>query len=246
MSRILAVTLIGFITGMVGTGLGGMIAFFLHRPSKQLMAVILGFTGGIMLSVVCFDLIPQAFEIGGNFFGFIGIIIGVLGVMFMDILLGRLPQNISTQKDADFIKSGILLGLGIAVHNFPEGLAVGSGFAAQDSAGLRLALIIALHDMPEGIAMAVPLKLGGYKPAMVLFYTVIAGIPTGIGAFFGELLGGLSDIFISLCMGFAGGAMLYITCGEIIPKTRSIYKGRISTIGLIIGLLLGLYIILII
>ncbi len=242
MSRILAVTLIGFITGMVGTGLGGMIAFFLHRPSKQLMAVILGFTGGIMLSVVCFDLIPQAIEMGGMVLGFLGVMAGAAGVLFMDNLISKKPNKIAADEDLDFIKTGMLLGLGIAVHNFPEGLAVGSGFAAQNSAGLRLALIIALHDMPEGIAMAVPLKLGGYKPIMIFLYTVIAGIPTGIGAFFGELLGGISNIFISLCMGFAGGAMLYITCGEIIPKTRSIYKGGISTAGTIIGLLCGLYI----
>lgn len=244
MSRILAVTIIGFITGMVGTGLGGIVVFFLRKPSNKIMAMILGFTGGIMLSVVCFDLIPQSFEIGGIIFGFLGIIIGVLSVMLMDVFLSKIPNKVPLGKDADFIKSGILLGLGIAVHNFPEGLAVGSGFAAENAAGLRLALIIALHDMPEGIAMAVPLKLGGYSPSLVLFYTIIAGIPTGIGAFFGELLGSVSNIFISLCMGFAGGAMLYITCGEIIPKTRSVYKGRISTIGLIIGLLLGLYIIL--
>ena len=245
MSRIWAVTLIGFITGMVGTGMGGMVAFFLHRPGKKVMAVILGFTGGIMLSVVCFDLIPQSFEAGGMLIGFLGVITGAVGVLLMDMLISKTPEKPAVDKDMDFIKSGILLGLGIAVHNFPEGLAVGSGFAAQNSIGLRLALIIALHDMPEGIAMAVPLKLGGYKPIMIFLYTIIAGIPTGIGAFFGELLGSISDVFISLCMGFAGGAMLYITCGEIIPKTQSIYKGRISTAGIIFGLLCGLYIIMV-
>ncbi len=245
MNRLWAVTLIGFITGMVGTGLGGMTAFFLHRPGKKVMAVILGFTGGVMLSVVCFDLIPQSFETGGMLIGFLGVIAGAVGVLLMDMLISKIPGKPADDKDMDFIKSGILLGMGIAVHNFPEGLAVGSGFAAQNSIGLRLALIIALHDMPEGIAMAVPLKLGGYKPTMVFLYTIIAGIPTGIGAFFGELLGGISDVFISLCMGFAGGAMLYITCGEIIPKTQSIYKGRISTAGMIFGLLCGLYIIMV-
>lgn len=245
MSRILAVTLIGFITGMVGTGLGGIVVFFLHRPGKKVMSMILGFTGGIMLAVVCFDLIPQSFETGGLMLGFLGIFLGVIGVMLMDMALTKLPGKADSGKDMDFIKSGILLGLGIAVHNFPEGLAVGSGFAAQDSVGLRLALIIALHDMPEGIAMAVPLKLGGYNPALILLYTIIAGIPTGFGAFFGELLGGISNTFISLCMGFAGGAMLYITCGEIIPKTQSIYKGRVSTAGMIVGILCGLYIIMV-
>lgn len=242
MSRILAVTIIGFISGMVGTGLGGIVVFFMNRPGRRFMAVLLGFTGGIMLSVVCFDLIPQAFEIGGMCIGFLGIILGVLGVLIMDLIMPDISDKIATNKNAPFIKSGILLGLGIAVHNFPEGLAVGSGFAAGDYIGIRLALIIALHDMPEGIAMAVPLRIGGYSRIKVLIYTILAGIPTGIGAFIGEMLGGISNIFISLCMGFAGGAMLYITCGELIPKTQSIHKGRISTAGMIIGLLCGLYI----
>ena len=242
MSRILAVTIIGFISGMVGTGLGGIIVFFIKRPGMRFMAVLLGFTGGIMLSVVCFDLIPQAFETGGMVIGFLGIILGVAGVMAIDMMMPDIPDKMFSGKDMSFIKSGILLGLGIAVHNFPEGLAVGSGFAAGDSIGVRLALIIALHDMPEGIAMAVPLKIGGYSPNKIVLYTILAGIPTGIGAFIGELLGGISNIFISLCMGFAGGAMLYITCGEIIPKTQSIYRGRISTAGMILGILCGLYI----
>lgn len=242
MSRILAVTIIGFISGMVGTGLGGIIVFFIKRPGMRFMAVLLGFTGGIMLSVVCFDLIPQAFETGGMVIGFLGIILGVAGVMAIDMMMPDIPDKMFSGKDRSFIKSGILLGLGIAVHNFPEGLAIGSGFAAGDSIGVRLALIIALHDMPEGIAMAVPLKIGGYSPNKIVLYTILAGIPTGIGAFIGELLGGISNIFISLCMGFAGGAMLYITCGEIIPKTQSIYRGRISTAGMILGILCGLYI----
>ena len=77
MNRILAVTIIGFISGMVGTGLGGAMVFFMKNPGKRLMGTLLGFTGGIMLAVVCFDLIPHAFEIGGMVIGFAGILFGV-------------------------------------------------------------------------------------------------------------------------------------------------------------------------
>ena len=243
MSRVLAVTIIGFISGMVGTGLGGVAIFFLNRPSKRFMSILLGFTGGIMLAVVCFDLIPQAFGLGGMIIGLLGIILGALGVMVIDSCVLSGFHDIKGDRNASFIKSGILLGLGIAIHNFPEGLAIGSGFAAANYMGMRLAIIIAIHDMPEGIAMAVPLKIGGYNRQRILVYTILAGIPTGIGAFVGEVLGSISNIFISLCMGFAAGAMLFITCGELIPNTQSIHKGKVSTMGIILGLLCGLYII---
>lgn len=244
MNRMLAVTLIGFISGMVGTGLGGVMVFLLKNPGKKFMGTLLGFTGGIMLAVVCFDLMPHAFEIGGMITGFAGILFGVAAVFIADSIMPEVPEikTMSAGFSKSFVKSGILLGLGIAFHNFPEGLAIGSGFAAANSMGLSLAIVIGLHDMPEGIAMAVPLRIGGYNRLKIVIYTILAGIPTGIGALLGALLGDISTVFVSLCLGFAGGAMLYITCGELIPKTQTIYRGRIPTIGTLIGILVGFYI----
>lgn len=244
MNRILAVTIIGFISGMVGTGIGGAIVFFLKNPGKKFMGILLGFTGGIMLAVVCFDLMPHAFEIGGMLIGFAGILFGVAAVFLADIIMPEVPEirSVSAGLDSTLIKSGILLGIGIALHNFPEGLAIGSGFAAGNSMGLSIAIVMGLHDMPEGIAMAVPLRIGGYNRLKIVLYTIVAGIPTGIGALIGALLGDISPIFVSLCLGFAGGAMLYITCGELIPKTQTLYRGRIPTIGMLAGILIGLYI----
>ena len=247
MSRLFAVTIIGFLCGMIGTGLGGFLTILLKNPTKRFMAVILGFTSGVMLSVVCFDLLPEAFKLGSVWLSFVGMAIGVGLMLFIDEFI---PSELSLTKNArskinedyGFIKSGILLGIGIAIHNFPEGLAVGSGFAANNSLGLGLAIVIALHDMPEGVAMAAPLKMGGINKLRILTYTILAGIPMGIGAFIGEAVGAISPIFISLCLSFAAGSMLFITCGELIPKSQSVYKGRISTIGMLIGIMSGIFI----
>ena len=239
MSRLFAVTCIGFLCGMIGTGLGGVFTLFLGNPSKRFMAVLLGFTSGVMISVVCFDLLPEAFDMGGVFISLAGIVMGVGMILVIEQFI---PERVSQKYSDDFVRSGILLGIGIAIHNFPEGLAVGSGFAASDYLGLGLAIVIGLHDIPEGIAMAAPLKIGGISRLKILMYTVLAGIPMGIGAFAGELLGEISRTLICLCLSFAGGAMLYITCGELIPKTQNIYKGRISTIGMIIGIICGIII----
>ncbi len=247
MNRLAAVTIIGFLCGMVGTGMGGFFTMLLKNPTKRFMSVLLGFTSGIMLSVVCFDLLPEAFKLGSVWLSFVGMVIGVGMILFIDELM---PSEFSISKNArkgtdisyGFIKSGILLGIGIAIHNFPEGLAVGSGFAANDSLGLGLAIVIGLHDMPEGIAMAAPLRIGGINKFKILLYTILAGIPMGVGAFLGELVGELSPMFICICLSFAAGSMLYITCGELIPKSQSVYKGRISTIGMLIGVMVGIFI----
>lgn len=241
MSRLMAVTIIGFLCGMIGTGLGGLITMFLKKPTKRFMAVLLGFTSGIMLAVVCFDLLPEAFSMGGVYLSLLGIMLGVGMIIGIEQLI---PERVS-QKYSDsfeFVRSGILLGIGIAIHNFPEGLAVGSGFAASNNLGLGLAIVIGLHDMPEGVAMAAPLKLGNINRVKILLYTMLAGIPMGLGALIGELLGEISASLIALCLSFAGGAMLYITCGELMPKTQSIYQGRISTMGMIIGIICGIII----
>ena len=88
--------------------------------------------------------------------------------------------------------------------------------------------------------MAIPMKNGGMKAGKVLFYVILSGVTTGIGAFIGKIIGGISKEIISICLSFAAGAMLYIVSGELIPESNKIYDGKASTIGTIIGFILGL------
>ena len=118
------------------------------------------------------------------------------------------------------LKTGIIVSIGLAIHNFPEGLAIGSGFDASIKLGLKLALAICLHDIPEGISMAVPMKNGGMKRTKVIFYVILSGITTGIGAFFGALVGSISEEVISICLSFAAGAMLYIVSRRINTRIK--------------------------
>ena len=88
--------------------------------------------------------------------------------------------------------------------------------------------------------MAVPMKNGGMKPGKVIYYVVLSGVTTGIGAFFGAIIGGISQSVISMCLSFAAGAMLYIVSGELIPESNKLYSGRMNAIGNIIGITLGI------
>jgi len=240
-------TIVGSAAGILGTGLGGAIGFLLNDPGNRFLSTLISFSGGLMIAVVCFDLLPEAFEIAGLPVGIVGIVLGVLLVISLDELLKR-GMRVSRGKTkrkghlSSYLHTGILLGVGIAIHNFPEGLAIGSGFTAVQSYGIALSMLIAIHDIPEGIAMATPMRIGGLGKLKVFLLAVLAGIPTGIGAFIGYLLGEISPLFISLCLGFAAGAMLYITCSELIPESYDLHRGRMTGLGLIAGAILGIVI----
>ena len=88
--------------------------------------------------------------------------------------------------------------------------------------------------------MAVPMKNGGMKSGKVIYYVVLSVVTTGIGAFFGAIIGGISQSVISMCLSFAAGAMLYIVSGELIPESNKLYSGRMNAIGNIIGITLGI------
>ena len=88
--------------------------------------------------------------------------------------------------------------------------------------------------------MAVPMKNGGMKKGKVIFYVVLSGVTTGIGALFGAIIGNISQEIIAICLSFAAGAMLYIVSGELIPESNKLYHGRMTAIGNIIGFLLGI------
>lgn len=231
------ITLLGFFAGTIGTGLGGFSSFVIRNPSNRLFSFTLGFSGGLMIAIVCFDLLPEAF-LSGLGVAILGIILGVVLISVIDQLLSF--HFSGGHMKNDFLRAGALMGISIAAHNFPEGLAIGSGLVADPHLGLSLAIIILIHNIPEGMAMAAPLSISGISKFKILLYTIYAGVPMGIGAWLGGYIGNVSESFIGLCLGFAGGAMLFITCQEIIPKSSALWKGRTSGFSIILGIICGI------
>ena len=242
MNRIVEITLIGLLSGVIGTGTGGLLAFLINKKSSSLLGFILEFSAGLMLSVVCFDLLPEAFNLGGVSLSCWGVVLGTIAIIILDDMAKRVEYVKKTVSNNVLLKTGILMAIGISLHNFPEGIAIGSGFEASLKLGLSIAIVIAVHDIPEGMAVAVPLRAAGMKGVKVLILTLLSGLPTAVGAFIGVVLGNISREIISVCLGFAGGAMIYIVCSELIPEAKRVYSGRLSSIGNLLGILGGIFV----
>lgn len=215
--ELLKTTIMGLFFGTFGTTLGGILGVSIKKNSNKFLSFILSLASGLMMAVVCFDLIPEALGISNIFLTVAGIVMGIISMIFCDLLVeNKFSQksNVKNQKNS-LLKTGMIVSIGLAIHNFPEGLAIGSGFEASMRLGLSLAVAICLHDIPEGVSMAIPMKNGGMKKFKVIYYVILSGITTGIGAFFGAIIGSTSEQIIAICLSFAAGAMLYIVSRRI-------------------------------
>ncbi|MEW5784165.1 MAG: ZIP family metal transporter [Bacillota bacterium] len=240
---VILVTMIGLMAGVVGTGSGGLVSYLLRKPTTSFLSAILGFSAGVMLVVVFMELLPEAIEIGGSLYGVIGLLLGIIILLLLDVYFPHQHHFSGECHQSRFRKVGVLLGVGIALHNIPEGLAIGAGYVSSSTLGLGLAVIMTIQNIPEGVAMAAAMCIGGIRNGRVVLATALAGLPMGLGALGGALIGSISPFFLSIALGFAAGAMLYIICDELIPDAQTLSSGHSATLGIVVGVVIGIFLI---
>lgn len=136
-------------------------------------------------------------------------------------------------------KTGFVVLIAIALHNFPEGVAIGSSGVYDMSSGVLMALVIALHNIPEGMAISAPLVAGGMGKFKSVLLTVVAGATTVVGAIFGVFIGQINKIALSICLAVASGAMAYVACFELLPESVSMTNRRIPYVSFLCGIMVA-------
>lgn len=243
-------TLLGLFTGVVGTAAGGLIAALLGRPGRQVACAMLAFSAGMMLAIVGLDLFPEAIRRGGLLITSLGLALGVALIYALDVVLPHLhpdPQGtVGTRHDRRvdpkrrFERTALLIGLGVALHNFPEGVAMGSGYASGATLGLVVAALIFAQNVPEGLAIASPYLIAGRPRLKAVAFTALAGLPEPLGALVGAAISGISPLVLSLALAFSGGAMLFIVGDELLPGAIELAPGHTAAFGLVAGMLSGM------
>lgn len=243
-----------FIAGVVGTGLGGLVGALLQKNSNRVVSLLLSFAGGVMLSLVCFELIPEAVETGAGVWIVIGMVAAsVLLLNVLEFLLDRKADHhhphYHTPRTGDgkmsLLVAGVVMACAIALHNVPEGMTIGAAYAGNNGdmgkTALTMAVLIGMHNIPAGMAISVPLISGGMSKLKAVLITALTGIPTVIGALLGYLLGDMGAMGLAMSLSFASGAMLFVIFGEILPqsfRTHSRLPAVFTTVGILAGMVI--------
>lgn len=239
------IILIGILIPFFGTTLGCAPVFFLKNDlNGTLRRVLLGFAAGVMIAASVWSLLIPAIEMTNNNLSFIpavsGFLIGIFFLTAIDALIIRLTENNTPQADT---KGILMTAIAVTLHNIPEGMAVGVGFAAILSGegvityaqAFALTIGIAIQNFPEGAIISMPLKCAGFSRSRAFFYGVLSGIVEPLGAVFMLILTSVLSPFLPYILSFAAGAMIYVVARELIPESQCPNGYTSATLGTAAG-----------
>ena len=186
---------------------------------------VMAFAAGMMLSAAVAGLILPSLA-GGGPWAFpvtaAGILSGAAFLLLLERLAARMQRLSGLEGGASpRTRRGLLFVAAMAIHNFPEGLAAGVGFGTEDvPRALAIAGGIALQNLPEGMVLIAPMLQAGIPPRRTLALAVSTGAVEIVGTLLGYGTVSLSAAALPFLLAFAGGAMLYLICDDMIPACR--------------------------
>jgi ZIP family zinc transporter len=242
--------LLGGMMAAGATALGALPVLFSQRMSDRVQDSLFGFGAGVMLAASAFSLvvpgIAAAKDQGAGPWE-AGLIVGgaiLLGALMLLLMERWLPHEHfikgveGRQGNASplAIKRTWMFVFAIALHNIPEGLAIGVAFASTDP--LRAAALstgISIQDVPEGLVVAIALASIGYRRVTAVVLAILSGLVEPIAAVLGASLLSYSAALLPWGLGLAAGAMLFVISHEIIPESHRKGHEVYATVGLMMG-----------
>lgn len=244
--------LIMMIIPWIATFLGSIFGLKVSLKSEKRQGGLLGFAAGVMLAASVWSLIIPAFnEAGNGLLGAViattGFIIGCLGMLLLDkVLPHQHMDNSPPEGKKSKLSKPMLLVMAVALHNIPEGMALGVVIAAalnfgkmNLTAALVFALGLALQNFPEGMAIVLPMRQAGFSYEKSRNWGILASFAEPIAAVIGiilaSLLSHLGWIIMPILLSVAAGAMVFIVVEELIPESQNANEGHSATYGILAG-----------
>lgn len=242
--------LVGGATAAAATAIGCLPAFFARTISQRAQDTMFGFGAGVMLAASAFSLaLPgiQAARAAGHGPWSAGMVVGVAilaGAALLMLIEQLVPHEHFIKghegRASHWVTRVWLFVFAICLHNLPEGLAIGVGFAAGQAHGIALATGIAIQDLPEGLVVAVALIAAGYPRSFSVRIGMASGLIEPAGAVVGAAIVTQFPLLLPVALGFAAGAMLFVISHEIIPESHRQGHENFATGGLLVGFVLML------
>lgn len=233
-------------------GIGGFMIFLKKRYSRNNIDFMLNIAAGIMLASSVFTLLaPAASSINqvesNHYWGGFWIVAAIMcGVGIIWVLHEILPHEHEYSgkhgMNAANIRSSLMFIFAIAIHKFPEGLAVGVAYAGQELFDPKaLAVGIALQNIPEGLMVAVSLVAIDFSRLRAALLAALSGLMQPLGAVVGILGTGFSPKLVPFGMALAGGTMLFVIINEVLPETYIRRSEEKSSAAILFGFIFMTY-----
>jgi len=236
----------------LGTGVGALAVFAIRDLSDRLEDGLLSFAAGIMLAASFFSLLLPALDFAAELArnSMLATAIVSLGVLLGAAALYLVHRYVPHEHfvagregpDSSQLSRIWLFVIAITLHNFPEGMAVGVGFADGDiDRGTALAAGIWLQNLPEGLAVAVSLMVIGFSRLRAFVVATATGLVEPVGGAFGSAVVSLAQPLVPWALAFAAGAMLFVISDEVIPETHRGGNAHLATFSLLIGVIVMMF-----
>ena len=228
----------------LSTTLGSLLGIVYRDPGPRFMALALGFSGGVMLHVSFVELLQGAVESVG--FGRAHLaFFGGMGAMFLiDVVIPHeylAERHLSSEKqhNGQLLKTGLFVALGVAIHNFPEGMASFAGALETRSLGIAIAVAVAMHNIPEGLAVSAPIYAATGSWRKAFFWSFLSGLAEPVGAALAAvaLLPFLNETVLGFVLAAVAGVMVFIALDELVPVSCSYNEGHVSILGVAGGMI---------
>ena len=241
----------GIMIPFVGTSLGAACVLFMKKGLNPLVQrVLAGFAAGVMVAASIWSLLIPAIEASEHMgkLSFVPAVIGfMLGIGFL-LLLDNVVPHLHVSSDEEegpksALKRTTKMVFAVALHNFPEGMAVGAVYAGvlagntdvSMAGALILSIGIAIQNFPEGAIISMPLKAEGVSKGKSFLYGVLSGIVEPLGALVTILFADTMLVTLPYMLAFAAGAMIYVVVEELIPEASEGKHSNLGTIAFAVG-----------
>lgn len=203
------------------TALGGVVVL---RNGRRLH-LILGFTAGVMLGLVSFDLLPEIFALShspvwlGVPAGMVMVAVGFLALHVVERTASMHGGQESAYDSHDHPHVGLVSAIALAGHSFLDGVGIGLGFQASEALGIAVAIAVVAHDFADGMNTVGVMTLHGnaQRPAVVML--VVDALAPLLGAT-STLFFSVPEAALGLYLGFFAGFLLYLATGDILPEAH--------------------------
>ncbi len=220
----------------VGQTLGCLVGL-IKKPKRVALYGSLTFAASMMIGISFFELLPEAMEVTPFYLVAISFLFGIAVMRIVDRILPHINPELMKKEKPSVKRSVTMLVVGMGLHNIPEGLAIGVGFALDPALGIVIALGIAAQDVPENIATIVPLYALTKKKLKSFIIVTITILFELVGFILGYyFLGGMSLEILGISLALAAGFMVYISVEELIPSAQIKQNPKVGLTGLILGL----------